>query len=92
LKPGDPEARIYAEVIAANQIEIACSRGPGAVTAMGEIADRCEGRPRQEIAVESITRELREKSDEELVFHVENGRWPDEQELLLLGSAHDEVE
>jgi hypothetical protein len=84
LKPGDPEARTYAEVIAANQIEIACSRGPGAVTAMGEIADRCEGRPRQEIAVEDITRQLREKSDEELAFHVQSSRWPDEQELLLL--------
>jgi hypothetical protein len=38
---------------------------------MGEIADRCEGRPRQEIAVESITRELRSKSDEELAFHAD---------------------
>jgi hypothetical protein len=51
---------------------------------MGEIADRCEGRPRQEIAVEDITRELREKSDAELAFHVENNRWPTEDELSAL--------
>jgi hypothetical protein len=92
LKPGDPEGRTFAEVIAANQIEIACSRGPGAVTAMGEIADRCEGRPRQEIAVESITRELRSKSDEELAFHVENNRWPNEDELQLLHTTQDGAE
>jgi hypothetical protein len=73
-------AAAYAEIIAANQVEIACSRGPGAVTAMGEIADRCEGRPRQEIAVED-TRELRSKSDEELTFHVENSRWRTDDEL-----------
>jgi hypothetical protein len=48
---------------------------------MGEIADRCEGRPRQEIAVEDITRELRSKSDEELTFHVENSRWRTDDEL-----------
>ena len=62
------------------------------MTAAGEIGDRLEGRAHQEIAVESITRELRSKSDEELAFHVENDRWPDEQELLLLGSTHSHVE
>jgi hypothetical protein len=86
LKPGDSEARTYAEIIAANQIEIACSRGPGAVTAMAEIADRVEGRARQEIAIQDITQELRDKSDEELAFHVENDRWPTEDELLALGT------
>jgi hypothetical protein len=28
LKPGDPEGRTFAEIIAANQIEIACSPWP----------------------------------------------------------------
>jgi hypothetical protein len=56
---------------------------------MAEIADSCEGRPRQEIAVEDIARQLREKSDEELAFHVENGRWPTDDELLALGNKQD---
>jgi hypothetical protein len=59
---------------------------------MAEIADRAEGRPRQEIAVEDITRQLREKSDEELVFHVENGRWPTDAELVALNDKQDAVQ
>jgi hypothetical protein len=82
-KPNDPQGRTYAEVVAANLIEIACSQGPGAVTAMGEIADRVEGKARQEIAVADITRELREKSDAELMFHLEHSRWPEAEEELL---------
>src|ERR1700731_3313312 len=69
-KPNDPEGRTYAEVGAANLIEIACSHGPGAITAMGQIADRVEGKARQEIAVADITPELRAKSDAELMFHL----------------------
>jgi hypothetical protein len=43
-KPGDPERRTLAEIIAANLIEIACARaGTGAVAAANEIADRIEG-------------------------------------------------
>jgi hypothetical protein len=79
--PGDSEGRTYAEVLAANLITIACSHGPGAVAAMGEIADRVEGKARQEIAVADITLELREKSDSELMFHLDHGRWPEGDEL-----------
>jgi hypothetical protein len=49
IKSDDPEGRTEGEVVAANLIEIACSRGPGAVTAANEIADRLEGRPTQEL-------------------------------------------
>jgi hypothetical protein len=68
--------RTFAEIIAENLVEIACSEGPGAVHAVSEIADRLEGRSRQQIEVADITAELRNKSDEELRFHLEQNRWP----------------
>ncbi len=84
MKSNDPAGRTYAEVIAENLIEIACSEGPGAVHAANEIADRIEGRSRQSIEVADITGELRNKSDEELRFHLQHDRWPSDEELLLL--------
>ena len=84
VKPGDPTGRTYAEVVAQNLVEIACSEGPGAVHAANEIGDRIEGRSRQSIEVADITADLRNRSDEELIFHLENDRWPTEEELVLL--------
>jgi Family of unknown function (DUF5681) len=84
VKPGDPVGRTYAEVVAENLIEIACSEGPGAVHAASEIADRIEGRSRQSIEVADITADLRSRSDDELQFHLQNDRWPTTEELLLL--------
>jgi Family of unknown function (DUF5681) len=90
VKPDDPAGRTYAEAIAASLIEIACAEGPGAVHAAGEIADRIEGRSRQQIEFSDITSDLRNRSDEELRFHLEHSRWPSDQEkaLLLAPSAH----
>ena len=88
-KPGDPAGRTYAEVMASNLIEIACGEGPGAVHAANEIADRIEGRPRQSIEVADISAEIRNKSDEELQFFLDNSRWPtDEERALLLAPAN----
>jgi Family of unknown function (DUF5681) len=84
VKPDDPAGRTYAEVVAENLIEIACSEGPGAVHAASEIADRLEGRSRQQVEFADITAELRNKSDEELRFHLQHDRWPTDEELLLL--------
>jgi len=84
VKPDDPAGRTYAEVVAQNLIEIACSEGPGAVHAANEIADRLEGRSRQSIEFADITADLRNRSDEELLFHLENNRWPSDEELALL--------
>jgi uncharacterized protein DUF5681 len=84
VKPGDPAGRTYAEAVAENLIEIACSEGPGAVHAASEIADRLEGRSRQQIEVADITADHRSRSDEELPFHVQHDRWPTRDELLLL--------
>jgi hypothetical protein len=90
VKPGDPAGRTYAEVVAENLIEIACMDGPGAVHAASEIADRLEGRSRQSIEFADITADLRNRSDEELKFHLEHDRWPSDEEkaLLLAPSPH----
>jgi uncharacterized protein DUF5681 len=84
VKPDDPLGRTFAEIVAENLVAIASSEGPGAVHAAAEIADRIEGRSRQSIEVADITAELRNKSDEELQFYLENNRWPSDEELLLL--------
>jgi len=79
--PGDPAGRTYAEVVAENLIEIACSEGPAAVHAAGQIADRLEGRSRQQVEIGGLEADLSAKSDGELLFYVNHGRWPTEQEL-----------
>jgi hypothetical protein len=84
VKPDDPAERTYAEVVAENLIDIACSEGPGAVHAASEIADRLEGRSRQQVEFADITADLRNRSDEELRFHLQYDRWPTDEELLLL--------
>jgi hypothetical protein len=84
--PGDPAGRTYAEVVAENLIEIACSEGPGAVHAASEIADRLEGRSRTQVEFADITAELRNKSDAELKFYLDNSRWPSEEEKALLSA------
>lgn len=84
VKPGDSAGRTYAEVIAANLIEIASGEGPGAVHAANEIADRIEGRAPQSIQISDMTADLQSRSDEELEFHLSNNRWPTADELMLL--------
>lgn len=84
MVPGDSAGRTYAEVVAENLIEIACSEGPAAVHAAGQIADRIEGRSRQQVEIADFTSDLRSRSDSELLFYVDNGRWPTAEELMLL--------
>jgi hypothetical protein len=86
VKPDDPLGRTFAEIVAENLVEIASSEGPGAVHAAAEIADRIEGRSRQSIEVADITAELRNKSDEELQFYLDNNRWPSDEEKALLSA------
>ena len=84
IKDDDPAQRTYAEVLAENLVEIACSRGPAAVAAANEIADRLEGRAPQSIQISDLTADLQSRSDEELEFYLANNRWPTDEELLLL--------
>jgi hypothetical protein len=86
VKPGDPEGRAFAEIVAQNLIQIACSEVRGAVHAAAEIGDRIEGRSRQSIEVADITSEIRNKSDEELLFYLDNNRWPSDEEKALLSA------
>ena len=86
VKPDDPTGRTYAEVVAENLIEIACSEGPGAVHAASEIADRLEGRSRTQVEFADITAELRNKSDAELQFYLDNSRWPSDEEKALISA------
>ena len=83
----DPSGRTYAEAIAENLVRIACSGCPSAVHAANEIADRIEGRSRQSIEVADITAEIRNKSDAELQFYLDNNRWPSDEEKALLSAA-----
>jgi len=57
-------------------------RGRHRLAAVEVIFDRLEGRSRQHIDVNDVTQELRQKSDDELRFHLEHDRWPEEGELL----------
>jgi hypothetical protein len=88
----DPKSRTFAEAVAENLVRIVCSLGPRAVHAANEVADRIEGRSRHSIEVADITVELQNKSDEELRFHLEHGRWPSDEELLLLRRPVDPTE
>ena len=66
--------------------------GKNRLPAVEVIFDRLEGRSRQRVEVEDVTKMLREKSDAELQFHLDNGRWPDDAELLELATTHDGAE
>ena len=56
------------------------------------IFDRLEGRASQHIEVADVTKELRQKSDDELRFHLAHDRWPEDDELLALDNRQNEVE
>ena len=64
-------------------------RGKHRLPAVELIFDRLEGRARQMLEVADITREIREKSDEELKFYLEHNRWPTTEELRLLTQGNE---
>jgi uncharacterized protein DUF5681 len=76
--PDDLHGRTFAEIVAANLVEIACSRGHSAVTAAAEIANRLEGRATQRLDVNDVTADLANRSDEELLYHLANNCWPED--------------
>jgi hypothetical protein len=45
-----------------------------------------EGRPTQAVQISDLTREIREKSDAELQFYLDNNRWPSDEEKALLSA------
>lgn len=66
------------------------SRGRQRLAAVAVIFDRLEGRAHQQIEIADVTKELREKSDDELRFHLEHDRGPDAGELLEFASQSSE--
>jgi hypothetical protein len=67
-------------------------RGKHRLAAVEVIFDRLEGRASQHIQIADVTKELRQKSDDELRFHLEHDRWPEDNELLAPNSRQNEVE
>ena len=62
-------------------------KGRQRLAAVAVIFDRLEGRAHQQIEVVDVTKELRQKSDDELRFHLANDRWPEEGELPASNSG-----
>jgi hypothetical protein len=87
IKEDDFEKRSYAEILADHLLEIAFSRGPAAVAAACEVANRVEGRSPQTIHVTDFAADLQARSDQELEFYLAHNRWPDDGEAALLLSA-----
>jgi len=86
VKPDDPAGRTFIELVAENLIHLACTQGPGAVAAINEIGNRLEGRPMQAVEISDLSRDIREKSDAELQFYLDNSRWPSDEEKALLSA------
>lgn len=80
----DPKTKkTYAQRIA--QLLINCAIDPDPeldktrIMALSEIIDRCEGRPKQQLEVNDITAQLRQRPTEDLMYHLEHGYWPEEE-------------
>jgi hypothetical protein len=56
-------------------------RGRNRLAAVEVIFNRLEGRSTQQIQVADVTKQLRDKTDDELRFHLAHNRWPEADEL-----------
>ena len=63
--------------------------GKNRLPAVEAVFDRLEGRARTTLEIADVTRQIREKSDEELIFHLQHDRWPDEKEKQLLSKKQE---
>ena len=59
-------------------------RGKHRLPAVEAIFDRLEGRSTLRLDVNDVTADLRSRSNEELQFHLDHDRWPEEGELALV--------
>lgn len=80
----DPETKqTFAQRIA--EILIRCVTHPDPevdktrIMAISEITDRCDGKPKQQLELNDITAQLRERSTEDLTYHLEHGYWPEDE-------------
>jgi hypothetical protein len=51
------------------------------IMALCEIVDRCDGKPKQQLDVNDLTAELRERPDADLMYHLEHGYWPEDEDF-----------
>lgn len=84
LRSVDPKTKkTYAERLADLLIKCATDPDPEVdktrIMALSEIIDRCEGKPKQQLDVNDVTAELRARSDEDLLYHLEHGYWPEDE-------------
>lgn len=84
----DPQTKVtYAERIAKMLVNCALNPDPELdrtrIQALSEIIDRAEGKPKQQLDVNDVTAELRQRSDEDLMYHLEHGYWPEEEAMQM---------
>jgi hypothetical protein len=70
-----PDGRTIEQVLVDELIEQAL-RGRRRLVAIAEIFDRLEGKPRQALDFNDITKQLQGRTQEELLHYAETGRWP----------------
>lgn len=80
----DPKRKkIWAKVMADLLFECASDPDPELdktrLLAISEIIDRSEGKPKQQLDLNDITAEIRQRPDEDLQFHLQHGYWPEEE-------------
>jgi hypothetical protein len=83
LAQKDPKTKkLWAERLADVLIECVFNPDPELdktrIAAWTEVVDRCEGKAKQQIEVNDITAELRSRSDEDLMYHLQHGHWPED--------------
>jgi hypothetical protein len=72
-----PDGRTIEQVLVDELIEQAL-RGRRRLVAIAEIFDRLEGRPRQSLDLNDVTKRLQGRTDAELLAFATTGKWPKE--------------
>ena len=72
------KGRTVEEALAAELVRQAL-RGRRRLVAIAEIFDRLEGKPRQALDFNDITKQLQGRTEEELLHYAETGKWPNEE-------------
>jgi|SRR5215470_1057707 len=72
-----PEGKTIEQVIVEELLQEA-TQGRRKLQAIAEIFDRLEGKPRQQVDWNDITKQLQGRTDGELLYFAEHGTWPDE--------------
>jgi hypothetical protein len=50
------------------------------LTALAEIFDRLEGRPKQQLDLNDISKEMQGRTNDELIAFAQTGKWPEEEQ------------